>query len=435
METSSPSVPFFAPAPARRPSTAPHRSLSPVRSWLAGAVALALASGPARGEKPLKDYAFIRGVNHAMRGDTRTLTRDLGYAKRLALNSTRIWLSFEDFEKDPQAYLERLRDYIRVSHRHGFSTMPILWNGNYLKPDTLQPGFRARGDAYVKAVVEAVKDEPGLLMWDVMNEPFTNDYHDKASESEKPPRKAAITEFVRGQLVHVRSLDPVNALTVGHTFPVHLETTADLVDVLCFHDYAPTRSTVEEAYRVAAEISRKTGKPMLNSETGCPGRANPYDVALEIAGKHRTGWYLFNLVIEGYWGEIHGLVYPDGTIRDPAAIAAVMGFHRNRDLKSIRKPAMNREGHAEQALRAIELALKDGRHAFHHVKTPTDTILDAAEMAANLLEAAEMVPMHVPPTARIRAWREQAPADRDRDAIRAFAFDLGLLLKEHCQLY
>ncbi|MEJ2147381.1 MAG: hypothetical protein P8020_19845 [Acidobacteriota bacterium] len=29
-------------------------------------------------------------------------------------------------------------------------------------------------------------------------------------------------------------------------------------------------------------------------------------------------------MIQGYWGEIHGLFYPDGTIRDPATIAAIM---------------------------------------------------------------------------------------------------------------
>jgi len=52
-------------------------------------------------------------------------------------------------------------------------------------------------------------------------------------------------------------------------------------------------------------------------------------VLLEISEKHKTGWYLFNLMISGYWGEVHGLFYPDGTIRDPAIIAAVMGFYRN----------------------------------------------------------------------------------------------------------
>jgi hypothetical protein len=112
-----------------------------------------------------------------------------------------------------------------------------------------------------------------------------------------------------------------------------------------------------------------------------------------------------------------------------------MGFYRNRDLNRIVKPAPNREGQAERALKAIEIALKDNQDAFQNSKTPTDKILDAAEWAAHLLEAAEMVPMHVPPTAQIRFWREQAPEKRDRDAIRAFTYDLGLQLKKHCQLY
>lgn len=406
-----------------------------IRLFLAAAIALAFAIGPARAEKPLDDYSFIRGVNHVMTGDLEVLTRDLGYAKRIHLNSTRIWLSFEEHEKDPQGYLNRLRDYIRVSHRLGFSTMPILWNGNYLNPDTLQTEFLARGDAYVKAIVEGIKDEPGLLMWDVMNEPFTNDYHNKATGDERPTRRAEILAFVRHYLSHVKTLDPMNTTTVGHAFATDLETTGDLVDVLSFHDYTPLRSTIEEAYRIAAEVSKKTGKPMLNSETGCIGRANPYDMVLEIAGKHHTGWYLFNLMIEGYWGEIHGLFYPDGTIRDPVSIAAVMGFYRNRDLNAMIKPVPNREGQAERALKAIESALKDNPDAFRHSKTSTDIILDAAEYAANLLEAAEMVPMHVPPTARIKSWRAQPPAERDRDAIRAFAYDLGFLLKKHCLLY
>ena len=35
----------------------------------------------------------------------------------------------------------------------------------------------------------------------------------------------------------------------------------------------------------------------------------------------------------------------------------------------------------------------------------------------------------------IRFWREQPPGKRDRDAIRAFACDLGLTLKNLCLLY
>ena len=154
---------------------------------------------------------------------------------------------------------------------------------------------------------------------------------------------------------------------------------------------------MEEAYRLAEEVSKKFGKPMMNTETACIARANPYDVLLEISDKHKTGWYLFNLMIQGYWGEVHGLFYADGTIRDPAIIAAVMGFYRNRDLNTIIKPVPNREGHAQRAVQAIDAALRDDPSVFQHAKTSTDKILDAAEYAVNLLESAEMVPMYVPP--------------------------------------
>jgi hypothetical protein len=344
-------------------------------------------------------------------------------------------LSYQEYEKDPQGSIDRLRNYIRTSKRMGFSTMPILWNGNTLNPDTLKPEFRPRGDAYVKAIVEAIKDEPGLLMWDIMNEPFTNDYFGKAEGAEKQQREAEITAFIRYYLSYVKKLDPVNATTVGYNYSYQLEPTADLVDVLTFHEYTPLRSTIEASYRTAEEVSKKYGKPMLNSETACIARSNPYDVVLEISEEHKTGWYLFNLMIEGYWGEVHGLFYPDGTIRDPAIIAAVMGFYRNRDLKTIIKPVPNREGHAVLALKAIEAALTDDPNTFRHSTTSTDKLLDAAEYAANLLEAAEMVPMYEPPSAQIRFWREQPPEKRDRDAIRAFTYDLGLTLKKRCLLY
>lgn len=405
------------------------------RHVLLAGLALATVIGTAWAEKPLKDYSFVRGVNYGMMGDQAILERDLGYAKRVNLNSTRIWLSYQAYEKDPQAYIERLRNYIRSSKRMGFSTMPILWNGNNLNPDTLKPEFRPRGDAYVKAIVEAIKDEPGLLMWDIMNEPFTNAYIDKAEGAEKQQREAEITAFLRYYLPFVKKIDPVNATTVGFNYSYQLEPTADLVDVLSFHEYTPLRSTIEDSYRTAEAVSKKFGKPMLNTETACIARANPYDVVLQISEEHKTGWYLFNLIIQGYWGEVHGLFYPDGTIRDPAIIAAVMGFYRNRDLNTIIKPVPNREGHAEKALKAIEDSLKDDPNTFRHSKTSTDKILDAAEYAANLLESAEMVPMYLPPSAQIRYWREQPPEKRDRDAIRSFAYDLGLTLKKYCLLY
>jgi hypothetical protein len=405
------------------------------RRWITCAgVTLLMVAGTLRAEKPLKDYSFVRGVNYGMNGDQATLERDLGYARRLNLNSTRIWLSYKAYEQDRQGYVAKLRNYIRTAHRLGFTTMPILFNGNSLDPAMLKPEFQAEGDAYVQAIVNAVKDEPGLLMWDIMNEPLWNDYYNKATGAEKQQHETEITAFVRYYLAYTKKIDPVNALTVGYAFSSQLEPTADLVDVLTFHDYSPTRAKVEDAYKTAEDVAHKFGKPVLNSETGCIARANPYDVVLQSAQEHHTGWYIFNLMIGGYWGPLHGIFYPDGTVRDPSIVAAVLGFYRNRDLKTIVRPLPNREGQAAKALEELQQALNADKGAVGRTPGSIDKILDAAEYAANLLEAAEMVPMDVPPTAQIESWRHQPPDQRDRAAIRAFAYNLGLELKKDCQL-
>ena len=109
----------------------------------------------------------------------------------------------------------------------------------------------------------------------------------------------------------------------------------------------------------AEELSAKHGKPVINSELACLCRANPYDMMLEICERHRAGWYLFELMVQGYWGEVHGIVYPDGTVRDPAIVAAIFGFHLNRDIATRIRPNPNKEGHVYRALKLVDEALTD----------------------------------------------------------------------------
>jgi hypothetical protein len=145
------------------------------------------------------------------------------------------------------------------------------------------------------------------------------------------------------------------------------------------------------------------------------------------------GFYVFNLVAEGYWGEVHGLIYPDGTVRNPEAIAALHGFFLNRSPSRI-KPNPNREGYAYKALKGLEAALTDTRGLFRNVDRTSDEILEAAEYAANLMEANGMAPMYDPPSARILDWRAQPEGERDITAIRKFAYELGRALQEWDQV-
>ena len=82
----------------------------------------------------------------------------------------------------------------------------------------------------------------------------------------------------------------------------------------------------------------------------------------------------------------------------------------------------------------LQTALTDETTLFRGKRTSTDDVLEAAEFCANLLEASEMVPMYDPPTAKIRAWREMDEQDRDAEAIRDFAYELGLTLKKSCKI-
>lgn len=140
-------------------------------------------------------------------------------------------------------------------------------------------------------------------------------------------------------------------------------------------------------------------------------------------------------MIGGFWGDIHGIFYQDGTVRDPSIVAACLGFYRNRDLSTSVREYPNKEGYANRAIQLVEEAFNEEKEVFKSTRASTDDILEAAEWCANLLESAQMVPMHDMPSARIEAWRKQDPKDRDEKEIRKFAFNLVQILKENCEIF
>ena len=386
--------------------------------------------------KPLKDYSFVRGVCHNPRrdGDQERLEKELSYCKRLQINSTRFWMDQKEWEKDPEGYKAMLKNFMETCWKYGVSSMPIFWNGNFIvnfQEPTEEEYTRAA--EYAKDIIDTFRNEEYILMWDVINEPMCNDYLRHSTGAEYDERFANLSRYVRRLCGIVRELDPENCITVGHEQVKHCVSSVDLVDVICYHDYLTTRADIEGAIIAAEKLSAENGgKPILNTETGCVGRANPYDIEIELAAKHHVGWYLFNLVSEGFWGDIHGLVYPDGTIRDPAVIAALFGFFRNRTENRIKVNA-NKEGHAYRAVKAVEdvLRVEETTLFMSKVKT-TDDILLAAEYCVNILEAAEMVPMWDPPSAKIECWRRMPEEKRDVYEIKRFAYDMAELVRKNC---
>lgn len=389
---------------------------------------------PLHAAKPEMDCSQIRGVCYFPEKMENAKT-ELGYGSRVQLNATRFWLSRSAYEKEGEKYLQRIVEYVRICDECGYKCMPILFNGNMLNPKTIEPTDYEASDAYAIAVVNALKDEPGLLMFDVMNEPLCSPYISQAPQEERKEREQKIWAFLRREIAVVQKAAPDSLTTVGYTNAWEIEeSTVQMIDIISFHDYSDHREGIANNFKLAAEWGQKLNKQVINTETGCIARANSYEMALQYCNEYHMGWFLFELMIHGRCIDEHGIFYSDGTIRDAATISAMFGCYRNRDLATIVPTNPNREGKVDRALSLIRDALKEyTSDAFDYRRSDKKKLLDACEVGANLLEACELVPMSELPTAQIEAFRRDKNADIWE--IRRFAYSLAQRLQEVAQIF
>jgi hypothetical protein len=385
--------------------------------------------------KPQIDCRSIRGVCHRVESEE-AAKKHLAYGKRLGLNTIRFWMSPGQFASSGEAYVKKVVDFVRVCHSNGYKVMPILFNGNGLNPETIQPQSSEAADKYTTAFLNALKNEPGLLMFDLMNEPLCNPWISSAKGEERMKRAQLTWKFLRRQILLAKKLAPKCLLTVGYTTAYEIEeSTAKLLDVVSFHDYSESLEQGRRNYERAVAWSQKLGKQILQTETGCLARANSYEMALKLCHDYNVGWILFNLMIPGRCEDEHGIFYPDGTIRDAGTIAAMFGCFRNRgEVCTIIHPNPNREGKGDRAVTLLKKALEKNAKAstFAVRDNNRKELLYACEVAANLLEACELVPMSDLPSAKVVYYR-QHPEVTILD-VRRFAHSLLLRLKDVCQL-
>jgi hypothetical protein len=248
-------------------------------------------------------------------------------------------------------------------------------------------------------------------------------------------RQEKTWEIVRHFCKYVKAKDPDHDVGVGNIFIFETEQsgTAELVDVIVFHDYSATRKRLHEMLDMATALGKKYGKPILDNEMCCLGRANPYEMAIELHNEHNIGWYLFELMIgSDGWSRVHGVVYPDGTVRDPSIVSAIYGFYRNRGENALRSD-VGQEGYVRRATILADRTLrasKQNRPGSYESKK--SELLEACEFTANLLEAGELVPMAYLPTAKIEAYRR---ADHvDLQEIADYLTELLAILKKACHV-
>lgn len=360
------------------------------------------------------DIAFWRDYDEAL------IERELTYAQRLGLNSVRPFLAYVVYEHDPQTFLQRLRHFVRAAHDRDITTMPVLWDSCFseIRPtydadlndwipnpgvQRLGSDFWPEGERYCRDLVEVLGPESGLAMWDVMNEPMITSWI-RPDAPERDRRIETIWRFVHHFCGVLKKADNEHPITVGVHRASMLDHVGDQVDVLSFHDYQSTRAAIRAHIDEAVEVGRRFGKPIFISEMGCLARANPYDMTLEICHDKGIGWYLWELMIgASRWRDIHGIVYPDGTVRDPSIVAAVQGFFRKR-AGDVVSPNLDKEGAVKRVLDRAEHWLSDSDDPYAY--QPHANGLALLEEMGNLLEAGELVPMIHPPSVTVRSLEE-----------------------------
>ncbi len=382
----------------------------------------------------LNPYAHLRGFNYTPSTavndisfwrdyDEGLVERELTYAQRLGLNSARPFLAYVVYEHDPKSFLNRLTHFVRTAHDRGISVMPVVWDSCFddTRPtidstenkwipnpgvQRLGPEFWPAGEAYCADLVQTLGSEPGLAMWDIMNEPLITSWV-MEDTPERDERKGTIWNFVHHFCGVMKKLDSAHPITVGVANVATLAQVETHVDVLSFHDYRNTRAAIRAHIKEGIRIAKANQKPIFISELACLARANPYDVTLEICQEEGIGWYLWELMIGvSRWRDIHGVVYPDGTVRDPSIVAAIQGFFRRRGPGMI-PPAVDKEGAATRVLDQANEWLGAANSDYANGVGLLETI-------ANLLEAGEHVPMSDPPSARVLALVEAEESESNR---------------------
>jgi hypothetical protein len=376
------------------------RTLLPTAALVGFALCASVAAASDIGIQPL-DWSAVRGANycaaaghhveHWLHYDPKETERDLDYARKININQVRVFLSRSAYDADREAFRRNLIHLARTCQARHIGLMPVVTSKREM-PDEAEPYPASR--EWVQMLVDTIGDEPALVCWDVFNEP---DY------PEGPARSSHIAH-ARVMAALFRELDrrkPRTPITIGFAYENFMEQNADAVGVLSFHDYSPTREEIRRHIEDAFAFAAKVKKPVFNGEIGCTARANPYDVAIEEYTQARMGFYIWELMITRYWGNVHGVFYPDGSVRDPSIAAAMLGIFRNRS-ESIVQELPNREGWVTRTVTDGKKWLEDPSASYAHG-------LKLAETAANLLEANELVGMRDLPTRRVALLRQGTP--------------------------
>jgi endo-1,4-beta-mannosidase len=235
-----------------------------------------------------KDLSNIRGFNYTAataKGHPEMwlgylpeeTEREMDMARKLNLNQVRVFVPYAPYISDKEAYRKNLLHFVRTCHASDIGVMPVV---GYSQEMLMDSAYRPQAREWVAFLVSTLLEEPRIAIWDIKNEPVSlldlrNEQENRGSALNP---KFTFLRYISGVF---HELDKKHPITIGMASEPPMERFGDCVDILSFHDYSSTREQIRAMIGRAKKYAARVNKPLINSEIGCVGRANPYDMAIE----------------------------------------------------------------------------------------------------------------------------------------------------------
>jgi hypothetical protein len=265
--------------------------------------------------------------------DLATIDRELGWAEQLGFNSVRVFLHHLLWQRDKEAFLKRIDQFLEVASRHKIGVMLVPLDGVWdpfpklgkqrdPKPHTHNSGWLQSPGAeilkdtsrhnelegYIKGIIGRYRTDKRVQVWDVFNEP-DNPNRSAYGHQELPNKAELATALLMKVFAWAREVDPAQPLTAGlwrDDWPSLAKMSAinrlmiEQSDVISFHNY----SDMKEVKKSVGWL-KQYGRPLLCTEYMARPRKSTFDPILGYFKEQKIGAY--------NWGFVSGksqTIYP-----------------------------------------------------------------------------------------------------------------------------
>ncbi len=226
--------------------------------------------------------------------DEKTVRKELENGKRLfpKMNTVRLWLSYDAFRYEEERQAENFDIALKICEGLGLKAVVCLFNcwhdavmdnGGIYHPQMIDGSIwsaaRGRFDSYIEKIVGRHRDDPRVLIWDIVNEPYSFGGNAEYRAFVEPYE----TEWMRRICELCKKKGARQPLGISHYADrsenpgvERIEKTADFTDVFLIHPYyfygdgdleRLTDEGFDRTLENAKRVAEKYRKPLLTTET------------------------------------------------------------------------------------------------------------------------------------------------------------------------